>query len=60
MVYPAELTEQKIDDVISYVCLCGDHNFQQTGHQPGTYASHARGQLDRENGIFLSRIASEI
>ena len=35
----------------SRVGLCG-HHFQQTGHQPGMVANPARGQLNRENGIF--------
>ena len=33
------------------VCVCG-HHFQQTGHQPGMVGNPARGQLNRENGIF--------
>ena len=34
----------------------GGHHFEQIGHQPGMVANPARGQLNRENGIFLGPV----
>jgi len=35
------------------------HHFQQIGHQPDMVAKPARGQLNRENGIFPVFVAPE-